>query len=555
MACKSSLKVKILLGLAIVVHIINIVVIYKLGLITRVAKTGQRGLNLLERNTSYQDFDKIREDVFPKNLFTEVSRFFINVTKSNQLPVDRPIPDTRPYECRKVNISGAALPSVSVIIPMHNEPWSTLLRTIHTVINNSPPHLLHEVIIIDDKSDLPFLGKPMTLYLRRFPKVSLIRSAQRLGTMKSRNLGANIAQGEVLVYLDSHTEVNIGWLEPIVWEIYKNRQTVIQPAIDTIDAMTLEYRKYMENMRGEFKWSLAFTFAPIPPRALLGRTSTDPIITPAIVGCCFAVDRKYYLDLGGLDEGMKTWGAEDVEFSLRVWMCGGNMKILECSRVGHIFKSGHPFAVSYDDLLHNEQRIAELWLGEHKQIFYAVHEGRVSHSADIGDLSTIRQTQRNLNCNRFTWYLENVLPELEVPPLSSVKFGKAENLASSLCIGIDNTSPNSFHLIPCWGYGSTNIALTQNGFLKVKDKCMGSENRYIVMKPCSIDDVSQQWTFTTNHQLMWHDGKSCMMHVSDPDPATGHRQTIMLMPCEVKKDHVKFTQWTFTYSLSFPHNM
>ena len=45
------------------------------------------------------------------------------------------------------------LPKASVIIAFHNEGWSTLLRTVHSVIATSPPQFLQEVVMVDDFSD------------------------------------------------------------------------------------------------------------------------------------------------------------------------------------------------------------------------------------------------------------------------------------------------------------------------------------------------------------------------------------------------------------------
>ena len=42
--------------------------------------------------------------------------------------------------------------TASVVIVYFNEEWTAILRTVHSVVNRSPPRLLQEVILLDDNS-------------------------------------------------------------------------------------------------------------------------------------------------------------------------------------------------------------------------------------------------------------------------------------------------------------------------------------------------------------------------------------------------------------------
>ena len=60
---------------------------------------------------------------------------------SKKMSLERNVPDVRHHLCKE-QVYPEDLPLASVVIIYYNEEWTAILRTVHSVVNRSPPHLL-----------------------------------------------------------------------------------------------------------------------------------------------------------------------------------------------------------------------------------------------------------------------------------------------------------------------------------------------------------------------------------------------------------------------------
>jgi hypothetical protein len=81
------------------------------------------------------------------------SKHAFNEYVSDLISKHRSLPDIRDSGCRQIEYKAPPI-TASIVMCLHNEAWSTLLRSIHSVIDRSPSHLLKEIILVDDFSDM-----------------------------------------------------------------------------------------------------------------------------------------------------------------------------------------------------------------------------------------------------------------------------------------------------------------------------------------------------------------------------------------------------------------
>lgn len=69
-----------------------------------------------------------------------------------------------------------------------------------------------------------YLKDNLEAFLKDFPvPARVLRNENRLGLIKSRLRGAEIATGDTLTFLDAHIECSPGWLEYLLYEVKKDR--------------------------------------------------------------------------------------------------------------------------------------------------------------------------------------------------------------------------------------------------------------------------------------------------------------------------------------------
>ncbi|XP_057686619.1 polypeptide N-acetylgalactosaminyltransferase 6 [Corythoichthys intestinalis] len=487
-----------------------------------------------------------------------MTKHCFNLFASDRISLSRSLgDDTRPPECVAQRFPRCPpLPDTSVIIVFHNEAWSTLLRTVYSVLHTSPAALLKEIILVDDASTEAYLQNQLVEFVREFKIVRVMRQQERKGLVPARLLGASVAQGQVLTFLDAHCECFHGWLEPLLSRIVEEPTAVVSPHITSINLDTFKFQKPVPNQhystRGNFDWSMTFGWESIPSDIFAKRKNeTHPIKTPTFAGGLFSISKSYFEHIGTYDAEMEIWGGENVEMSFRVWQCGGQLEILPCSVVGHVFrtKSPHTFPKGTEVITRNQVRLAEVWLDNYKHVFYRRNKraGTIASEHSYGDISSRLELRDRLQCKNFSWYLDTIYPELFVPKPPE-KYGAIRNGGSKKCLDIGEKNKGGKPLIMyhCHNQGGNQyFEYTSDNELRHnigKELCLQAKHspEPVSVEPCELKgrgskpSPHQQWVFVQGVLLKNPISGKCLMLKGD---------NIILDKCNVVDP---FQHWTFT---------
>lgn len=459
-----------------------------------------------------------------------------NIRLSDSLPLDRASVDNRAARCKSISYNVSALPEATVIIVFHNEPFSTLMRSVHSVLNLSPPRLLREILLIDDGSTSPHLVRPsedvpsqLEAYIEALPKTRLIRNPYRTGIVGARLLGIENSAANIFIVLDSHIEVQPGWLEPLVSRIHADRTVVVMPQIDGIEASTFEYQPAGIGCTLGMIWLLMeHAFTPnnrYPARARQDATSVY-VESPTMAGGLFAANKDFFLTIGGYDRGMTYWGVENIELSFRLWLCGGKLECSKCSRVYHIFRSGgHAYEIpDPHSLTRNKLRTMAVWMDEYADLAWR-RLGKPS-GIDAGDIQPRLELKKRLGCKPFRYFLNEVWPESDVRDLKrDVPFlGHLRHNATGLCLLYGSDDPGgSTHLgtcrLPGWMY------FRRSGFIMPvtnDEACLNTQGQLQWCRETGMDQA--RWRVTPTGQIVLESDGTAYARYADEGMTLPHRK-------------------------------
>lgn len=124
----------------------------------------------------------------------------------------------------------------------------------------------------------------------------------------------------------------------------------------------------------------------------------------------FFFNERWWDELGGYDPKMEGWGGENIDQSLRIWLCGGEIVSVQDSYVAHMWRDGgkKKTMANYNrvgDSYRNKWRAVSAWFGPFKQVVLNYPEFKRFASTQE-DLSTYEEIQRKLQCQHFGSYID-----------------------------------------------------------------------------------------------------------------------------------------------------
>lgn len=240
----------------------------------------------------------------------------------------------------------------SLIIAYHNEGMAFIHECVQS-IKNTIKDLEHEIIIVDDCSDVPC--EPIS-------GTRLLRNPKNIGIGRTFDRGVEETNGENIILLacDIRFKDN-NWAERLVNRITENPKSFIcTKCVNYVDhdkwgtgaSLYLRHDANVDPKRDkDFRDILNTSWLSIQ-----GNTVAE---IPCLLGAIYGVSREWYKYTEGW-RGFRRWGTLEAYISLKSWLFGGKCLVDTSIDTYHIYKERHPHGTSVSDVISNKIKISRI---------------------------------------------------------------------------------------------------------------------------------------------------------------------------------------------------
>jgi hypothetical protein len=340
--------------------------------------------------------------------------------------------------------------TMSVILPCANEMMFAV-KTVRSLGERTPKDVLLEVIVVDDGSTPPleeYFKENGADVLEKYP-VKFVRHETFTGLINAKKQGGDRAKGDVLTFLDCHVlprDYGEGksWSDGIMSRISGNYRRIVVPSITD-----LEHTTWTEIGRppGIAKCYLSFDVD------FIWFDSEDDFV-PIMSGGLLAMSRRWWTETGGYDASMIGWGGENIDQSLRAWLCGGEIVQATDSHVAHLWRVNHKpetkakYTVPEGSVNTNRYRAALAWFDDYIEkanTFGAFSKFAPPSSAPLPNIETILEVKQKLQCKPFQWYLDNFSKIYFSAGVLADEVFRIRDVNTNLCIARRNSGRREVH--------------------------------------------------------------------------------------------------------------
>ena len=212
---------------------------------------------------------------------------------------------------------GADLPLISIVIPVLDRAGE-LGRCLHSIGAIDYPQEKLQVIVVDDGS-----RDDSAAVARRLGATVVSSGGVRRGPAAARNVGAAVAGGEILAFIDSDCTASSGWLAELV-PVFRD------PKIAAVGGMV----EGMCSACAVDRYEAVMSSLSLGSRERFGNSGDDTFYLPS---CNLLVRRQVFLSVDGFEDSMHV--GEDVDLTWRLRDAGWTIAYLPAGNIKHEHRS------------------------------------------------------------------------------------------------------------------------------------------------------------------------------------------------------------------------